>query len=625
MRVFLWYKYLNLPQMKKLLYLLLFLFIGIYCFAQDDEKLPIKLWEEIVEINNNQANRWVKWTKDVKISLEGNYTLKDSVNLRKIIKKLDDLTETISIKFTDPKKSNFKISFINDKGRDYSMPSIQLPQIIASIRVNIKNTSLDLTNILEKDILVSLLGEFQSGKLSFNKRESIFQSHYSVGTLKRNKTSVKKEDLALFKEFYKKGFEKRLQKAEIEFAYVLDEIESRKIKTRDKSLWWVKNPISMIFLPLLILTLMFLWAVKKCKTLLSHKIPNNLVRFTLLSLVVLSFIFILIVLGVSWYDFLTIPDDYNKVPVFREDTLITTLVSLVLTLPFLFLFRFIELKIQKSFYNIYIKTTLVFFSTGLIPFVCFVLIYLIVSKDTPFHLNHASFVISEFSLYFMIVATTRAVFGFFIFKEHKLMVENEKKLSNLRELKAQAELKSLQSQINPHFLYNSLNSIASLAPIDAKKTQEMAHSLSDLFKYSINRKGKKMSTVKDEIDMVQSYLDIEKIRFGDRLHFKIEVNDSILNHEIPLFLIQPLVENAVKHGVSKNKDKGEIILKIDQQANELIISVYDNGPNFPEGLVSGHGLQTVFDLLRLSYGDKGSLNWTNTPEKMITITIPETI
>jgi len=105
----------------------------------------------------------------------------------------------------------------------------------------------------------------------------------------------------------------------------------------------------------------------------------------------------------------------------------------------------------------------------------------------------------------------------------------------------------------------------------------------------------------------------------------IEVADDILDHEIPLFLIQPLVENAVKHGISQNEGEGNISLNIEKEVNQLVISVSDNGPDFPEGLVSGHGLQTVYDLLRLSYGDKAALNWTNTPEKVISMTIPDTI
>ena len=149
----------------------------------------------------------------------------------------------------------------------------------------------------------------------------------------------------------------------------------------------------------------------------------------------------------------------------------------------------------------------------------------------------------------------------------------------------------------------------------------MAYSLSDLFKYTINRKGKKMSTVRDEVIMVKNYLDIEKIRFGDRLQFTIDVDTEIEKVEIPLFIIQPLVENAVKHGISKIEGEGNIALKIEKTTKGIVITVKDNGPHFPEGLVSGHGLQTVFDLLRLTYGDKATLNWQNTPEKSITVNI----
>ena len=143
-----------------------------------------------------------------------------------------------------------------------------------------------------------------------------------------------------------------------------------------------------------------------------------------------------------------------------------------------------------------------------------------------------------------------------------LVNEKEVELSKLKELHSQSEMKLLQSQINPHFLYNSLNSIASLAKTDADKTQKMAHSLSDLFKYAINRKGKENSTIKDEIEMVKTYLEIEKIRFGEHLQFHIDVDASLESKKIPLFLIQPLVENAIKHGVSKNVAQGLITIKI---------------------------------------------------------------
>jgi len=215
--------------------------------------------------------------------------------------------------------------------------------------------------------------------------------------------------------------------------------------------------------------------------------------------------------------------------------------------------------------------------------------------------------------------------GFLIYLNHfsdNLVKEKDVELSRLKEINAQSELKLLQSHINPHFLYNALNSIAGLAHTNADKTEKMALSLSDLFRYSINKKGEKMSTIKEEVTMVENYLDIEKIRFGDRLTFQLDIDKSILDKKIPMYILQPLVENAIKHGISKIRGEAKIALQIIKEENNLFIRVSDNGPDFPKSLISGHGLQTVNDLLRLSYGDNASLTWENAPKKTITINLP---
>tara|TARA_R110002051_G_C8737243_1_gene498614 strand:- start:619 stop:2619 length:2001 start_codon:yes stop_codon:yes gene_type:complete len=218
--------------------------------------------------------------------------------------------------------------------------------------------------------------------------------------------------------------------------------------------------------------------------------------------------------------------------------------------------------------------------------------------------------------------------GLLIYLNHfsdSLVKEKDVELSRLKEVNAQSELKLLQSHINPHFLYNALNSIAGLAHNNPDKTEKMALSLSDLFRYSINKKGQKMSTVKEEVLMVQNYLDIEKIRFGQRLKFELQVDVALENDHIPMYILQPLVENAIKHGISKIRGEGHISLEINKSLEILSITISDNGPDFPKGLISGHGLQTVYDLLRLSYGDKASLKWENTPKKHITISIIQTM
>lgn len=637
MSVLLWYKYLNLPQMKKLFYFLVFLFIGAYCYSQEKEVLPEKPWGEIVEMKMSGHRGLRRWSDDVKVELQGYYTKNDSIKIGEMLKKLDSVTETISIGFSNSKGSNLQIKFskfyrktnVNFDFRsevNFDKSGIQgqvIPQDIAEAYIFIQKTKKE-DEIAYNYLEITLARLLFVGSFKSPHEDSGFDlfNRYRKGD--KDKCYLTENDLKIVEEIYKKGFEEKFVIAEKQYKNeVLDKVEGYKVLNRDRNLWWVKNPIAVILLPVLILVLIALFFMNKVNKLISIKIKDEILKFTLVGLVLLLFADTIIIFSVSFYDFLTTPHSFGFSTI-RYDTVITTIVLSLIAFPFLYLFRFLEFKIQKSSQNIFVKTGLIFLSTGFLPFLISVIFFSLTMKRNS-NLQGGYLTLSNIFLCTMIVALIRALISYFIFKERNLIIENETKLSDLRELNAKAELKSLQSQINPHFLYNSLNSIASLAPIDSAKTQKMAYSLSDLFKYSINRKGKKMSTVKDEIEMVKSYLEIEKIRFGDRLQFDIEADSSIENYEIPLFLIQPLVENAVKHGVSQNEGNGQIVLKIERKENELSISVSDNGPNFPEGLVSGHGLQTVYDLLRLSYGDGASLNWTNTPEKIITITIPEIV
>lgn len=615
--------------MKKSHYFLVFLIIGTICFSQEKKQLPDIPWKDIVEINNNNDYQKItKWDKDIYVSIEGKYSQEDSLTIAEILKKLDALTATISIQFAKSEQANFKIKYLDTaikEGNGYTTSRygpVYKDQGYTSCELYIykideTDSDIKIRKSLESRIAKMIVGGSFAYPLREEKRNSIFNPVYGLSNYQ---IPLDYKDQEIIKEVYKKGFEKRLAKAEIQFKEsIIKKIEEARIADRDRNLWWVRNPAAVIFLPALIVVLLGLFVTNKIKKLVENKIKKEWIRFTTIALTALIFADIVIILCVSLNDFLTIPKNFSFI---RYDTIITSVVLSIIFIPFLFLFRFIEFKIQKAAKNIYTKTGLIFLSTGFLPFTGVLIITYIVNglkDECDYH------PLSQMFLFLMTIASLRALIGYFIFKERNLIIENETKLTNLRELKAKAELKSLQSQINPHFLYNSLNSIASLAPIDAHKTQKMAHSLSDLFKYSINRKDKKTSTVHDEVEMVKTYLDIEKIRFGDRLQFTVAIDKDLESYKIPLFLIQPLVENAVKHGISKNEGVGTIDLKITKEQKEIIISVSDNGPDFPEGLLSGHGLQTVFDLLRLTYGDKASLNWTNTPEKMIIITIPESI
>jgi two-component system, LytTR family, sensor kinase len=221
----------------------------------------------------------------------------------------------------------------------------------------------------------------------------------------------------------------------------------------------------------------------------------------------------------------------------------------------------------------------------------------------------------------LIIAFLRVLFNFIKYRMESMVNKKDVELAQMKALKNQAELNALHSRINPHFLYNSLNSIAGLAHSDPDKTEKMATSLSSLFRYSINKEDKTYSTVNEELDMVEKYLEVEKVRFGDKLDYTIEADENIRKKDIPKFIIQPLVENALKHGLSKIAGVGKLKIKVFQEEKDLIIQVFDNGPDFPDEPVKGYGLQNLHDKLRILYSDEAILNWQNGGNKNIQITL----
>lgn len=197
--------------------------------------------------------------------------------------------------------------------------------------------------------------------------------------------------------------------------------------------------------------------------------------------------------------------------------------------------------------------------------------------------------------------------------------QHEIKLIRLEQLKFQAELDALQAKINPHFLYNSLNSILSLIHQDPDKAELMIVGLSRFFRYSINSQDAYYASVADELEIVETYLEIEKIRFGKRLLINYRVDEEAMYCEIPRFLLQPLVENAIKHGISKLVETGIIHIGIVKRGNDLEITVEDNGPGFPEDFISGYGLKNIYEKLDLLMKDNYEINLMNGDIKAVQI------
>jgi len=203
--------------------------------------------------------------------------------------------------------------------------------------------------------------------------------------------------------------------------------------------------------------------------------------------------------------------------------------------------------------------------------------------------------------------------------------EKELELSRLRELKTKAELDALHSKVNPHFLYNALNSIADLSVTDGKKARKMTIALADLFRYSINYSNNNFSTIKEELEMAEVYLQIEKIRFEDQLNYTIKTENELEHYLVPRFVLQPLMENAVKHGLKATGRLTEIELTIKKEKEGLVICIADNGPLFPDELKPGYGVKSVYDKLDLLFPDSYEIHFGNTPKKQVAIHIKKLI
>ncbi|MCR6721551.1 MAG: histidine kinase [Chitinophagaceae bacterium] len=199
--------------------------------------------------------------------------------------------------------------------------------------------------------------------------------------------------------------------------------------------------------------------------------------------------------------------------------------------------------------------------------------------------------------------------------------EKELEVARLTVLKTKAELDALHSKVNPHFLYNALNSIADLSITDGKKARKMTIALADLFRYSINYSQNNYSTIQDELEMTEVYLQIEKIRFEDQLNYQIELEDNPRHYLVPRFLLQPLAENAVKHGLKITGKMTEIKIHVSELENGFRIVVADNGPKFPEELVPGYGVKSVFDKLDLLFPGAYVIRFSNEPTKRVEIDI----
>ncbi|MBL0099167.1 MAG: histidine kinase [Saprospiraceae bacterium] len=186
-------------------------------------------------------------------------------------------------------------------------------------------------------------------------------------------------------------------------------------------------------------------------------------------------------------------------------------------------------------------------------------------------------------------------------------------------------LQQSEAHVNTHFLYNSLHAIAALAPVAPDKTETLALSLAKYYRYTTNRNDETWITIKEEVEALTSYLDVEKIRLGEKLTYAFDVSDDVYDVKIPKFLLQPLVENAVKYGYDVDKDTTNVKLSFHKLDNTILkISVCDSGKSFGDQMEIGTGIRQVKDLLKRFYPDRHTISFVNEAVKCVEVVLINT-
>lgn len=594
--------------MKQLLFVLIsLLIVANLVHAQEQNPIEETTWNVIRErLFNKDNSKAVRFEEDIRFQLIGAASAQDSGMIKIIVNELDELIELVDVKFV-AEHGNFVFT-------------IYPPENGISSRINFKvkeNTIVDVEvdvnakNIASKEDkwkffvyhavrYLTSVSESKFGRTGYN---GIFDSN----SFEQSGT-FGEIDKDLIRKLYSNDFYKQLRKNTVKklgYLYYLN--------LRYEG--WVRKISMSIAIFLLVLGFLFLLS-KESNSIAKPSLWNYLKKgsITLAGISVVYF-FYKLAYFIPFFEFVNVFYSFviNFVEVFLYG--ITALI----------LIFYSEKYFLNKFSEFFQKQIFVFFSTVIFIFLSYAIVSL------PFALSNSQSSLQPISYTghikltilfdILIFAFLRVLYNFIKHKMQSIVNQKDVELAKMKELKNQAELNALHSRINPHFLYNSLNSIAGLAHTNPDKTENMATALSELFRYSINKEDKTFVRIDEELEMVGKYLEIEKTRFGDRLVYEIKADDVVQDKLIPKFLIQPLAENAIKHGLSKMMGKGKIRIEIKQLANDLQIAIFDNGPDFPDEPVSGYGLQNLNDKLQIIYGDEAFTNWENGANKHFKITL----
>jgi two-component system LytT family sensor kinase len=195
--------------------------------------------------------------------------------------------------------------------------------------------------------------------------------------------------------------------------------------------------------------------------------------------------------------------------------------------------------------------------------------------------------------------------------------ERARRALELEKNLTEARLMALQMQLNPHFLFNALNGIATLMHRDVDTADRMLMRLAELLRLTLEKTGTQETTLRNEIALLERYLEIERLRFGNRLEVKFDLPDETLGARVPTLLLQPLVENSIKHGLATRAQRGVIQVAARREGEMLTLEIADNGAGVQDKASTsgnGVGLANARSRLEQLYGQRQSLELINRPE-----------
>lgn len=235
-----------------------------------------------------------------------------------------------------------------------------------------------------------------------------------------------------------------------------------------------------------------------------------------------------------------------------------------------------------------------------------------------------------FARHLLVFVSKRAPFDFLVYcvlvgsscmaNIYRRYQERELRASQLEAQLTKAQLEVLRSQLQPHFLFNTLNTISSLVNSDTVAAERVVSRLGDLLRLSMKHTGQNELPLREELEFLGHYVDIQRSRFRERLNVELSVPNEVLEGMVPTFVLQPLVENAVRHGIEPRTTQGRVLVKACREGNRLILEVADNGPGLvgpvkeSNGNGRGIGLANTRARLEQLYGMNQSISISNRPE-----------